>query len=178
MKQEIQVLDYAKEITSALNKGVLLTTKNGNKINMMTIGWGTLGTIWNRPIFTIYVREGRFTREQLDASGEFTVNIPYGTFDHKIIGYCGSRTGRAINKAQDLQLTLVDSDLVQAPGIKELPLTLECKILYRQPFDPNAIPEDIRKTCYPPDVESTNPMANKDYHVAYFGQVVKAYLIK
>ena len=43
MKQEIRVFDYAKEITAALPKGALLTTKNGEKVNSMTIGWGMLG---------------------------------------------------------------------------------------------------------------------------------------
>lgn len=40
MKQEIEVFDYAKEIVSAIPHGVLLTTKNGSKVNAMTIGWG------------------------------------------------------------------------------------------------------------------------------------------
>ena len=76
MKQEIKVFDYAKEIVSAIPKGVLLTTKNGDKVDIMTIGWGTLGVEWGLPIFVAFVREGRFTREQLDASQEFTVNVP------------------------------------------------------------------------------------------------------
>lgn len=83
MKQEINVFDYAKEITSALHNGVLLTTKNGEKVNCMTIGWGNLGVVWEQPVFITFVREGRFTREQLDASMDFTINIPYGEYDKK-----------------------------------------------------------------------------------------------
>lgn len=178
MKREINVFDYAKEITSALQGGVLLTTKNGEKVNCMTIGWGSLGVNWEQPVFITFVREGRFTREQLDASMEFTVNIPYGEYDKKILGYCGSRTGRNTDKAADLHLTLVESDCVGAPGIKELPLTLECKVIYRQLQDRNAIPEDIQKRMYPADVDSSNPMANRDYHIAYYGQILKAYIIQ
>ena len=91
--KEIEVFDYAKEIVSAIPKGVLLTTKNGDKVDIMTIGWGTLGVEWGLPIFVAFVREGRFTREQLDASQEFTVNVPYGEFDKYILGYCGSKSG-------------------------------------------------------------------------------------
>ena len=178
MKQEIEVFDYAKEITSAIGKGILLTTKYGDKTNSMTIGWGTLGIEWALPIFTVFVREGRFTREMLDKSMEFTINIPYGDYDKKIIGYCGSRTGRDIDKAKDLGLTLVDGDLVAAPAIKELPLTLECKVLYKQLQEKNAIPAGLRSSFYPAGVDSTNPMANKDYHIAYYGQIVKAYIVK
>lgn len=178
MKQEIEVFDYAKEIVSAIPGGVLLTTKNGSKVDAMTIGWGTLGVEWGLPIFVAFVREGRFTREQLDASMEFTVNIPYGAFDKKILGYCGSKTGRNADKIGDLNLTLVESDLVKAPGIRELPITLECKVLYKQLQDKQAIPESIKKTMYPEHVDSSNPRANRDYHIAYYGQIVKAYIIQ
>lgn len=177
MKQEIPVFDYAKEITQALPKGVLLTTRVQDKVNSMTIGWGTLGVVWGEPVFIVFVREGRFTREQLDASGEFTVNIPYGSYDRKIIGYCGAHSGRDTDKIRDLGLTLVDADLVKAPAIRELPLTLECRVLYRQLQDRNAIPEEIREAMYPEDVDSSNPMANRDYHVAYYGKILKAYLL-
>ncbi|HIV99675.1 MAG TPA: flavin reductase family protein [Candidatus Desulfovibrio intestinipullorum] len=179
MKKEIQPFEYAKEITSAIGHGILVTTKNGDRVNTMTIGWGTLGVMWSLPMFMIYIREGRFTREQLDASGEFTVNIPWGSQSaKKITAYCGSRSGRDFDKIKDMGLTLVESDLVGAPGIAELPLTLECKVLYRQLLDKNAVPEDIRKTMYPENVDSSNPMANRDYHVAYFGKILKAYIIE
>ncbi len=178
MKREIDVFDYAKEIVSAIPRGVLLTTKNGGKVNTMTIGWGTLGVEWGLPIFVAFVREGRFTREHLDASMEFTINVPYGDFDRKILGYCGAKSGRDTDKIADLALTPVDSDLVKAPGIKELPLTLECRVLYRQLQDKDSIPEFIRKKMYPEDLDSSAPGANRDYHIAYYGQVMKAYIIQ
>lgn len=178
MKQEIEVFDYAKEIVSAIPKGVLLTTKNNEKVNSMTIGWGTLGVEWGLPVFVAFIREGRFTREMLDASQEFTINIPYGELDKNILGYCGAKTGRDTDKAASLHLTLVESELVKAPGIRELPLTLECKVLYQQLQDRHAIPAFIREKMYPENVDSSNPGANKDYHIAYYGQIVKAYIIK
>ena len=178
MKQEIEVFDYAKEIVSAIPKGVLLTTKNNGKVDTMTIGWGTLGVEWGLPIFVAFVREGRFTREQLDASMEFTINVPYGEFDKRILGYCGTKTGRNTDKAADLNLTLVESELVSAPGIQELPLTLECKVLYRQLQDKAAIPAFIKEKMYPEELDSSHSGANRDYHVAYYGQIVKAYIIQ
>ena len=65
-----------------------------------------------------------------------------------------------------------------APGIKELPLTLECKVIYRQLQDRSAIPEDIRERNYPENADSSNPGANRDYHIAYYGEIVKAYIIE
>lgn len=178
MKQEIEVFDYAKEIVSAIPGGVLLTTESGGKVDTMTIGWGTLGVEWGLPIFVAFIREGRFTREQLDASQEFTINIPYGESDKKILGYCGTKTGRSADKIRDMNLTLVESDIVKAPAIREFPLTLECKVLYQQLQDRDAIPAGIREKMYPADVDSSNPGANKDYHVAYYAQIVKSYIIR
>ena len=54
-KRTIEVTDYANEILKAVPKGALLTTKAGDKVNVMTIGWGTLGTTWYRPVFVAYI---------------------------------------------------------------------------------------------------------------------------
>ena len=40
------------------------------------------------------------------------------------------------------------------------------------------MPESIQKECYPKDVPSTNPMENKDVHIAFYGQIVDAYIIE
>lgn len=85
MKKEIQVWNYAEEILSNLQKGVLLTTKAGEKVNTMTISWGTLGIEWAKPIFTVLVRENRYTKQLLDQNPEFTISIPYGEYDKKIL---------------------------------------------------------------------------------------------
>lgn len=178
MKQEINVFDYANDILSAVKNGILVTTKAGEKVNTMAISWGTLGIEWGKPIFTVFVREHRFTREMLDANMEFTINVPYGDYDKKIIGFCGTRTGRDTDKIQEMNLTLEEPEVITVPGIRELPLTLECKVLYRQLQDRTAIPQDILEKHYPQDVDSSNPLANKDFHIAYYGEIVKAYIIK
>lgn len=178
MKREIDVFDYSELIMKALKEGVLITTKVGDKVNSMTISWGMFGIEWGVPIFTIFVRENRFTRTQLDRNGEFTVNIPVGDYDKKIINYCGSRTGKDIDKLKDLKLNLVDSEIIDVPGIKQLPLTLECDVIYKQFQDKDTLPEEIRKKMYPEDVDSSNPGSNKDCHIAYYGKIVKAYIIE
>ncbi len=178
MKKEINVLEHASEILTAVNKGVLLTTKANGKVNTMTISWGTLGIEWAKPIFTTFVREHRFTRGQLDDNPEFTINIPYGEFNKKILGYCGSKSGRDVDKIAHLNLTLVDSDEISVPAIKELPLTLECKVVYKQKQELSAITEKNQKKFYPQDVDGLDCGSNKDVHIAYYGEIVKAYIIK
>ena len=170
MKKQIDVFDYSGEIMKRLAKGVLLTTKANGKVNTMSISWGALGIEWNKPIFTTYVREGRFTRELLDANGEFTVNIPMDGSDLSLIGKCGSVSGRVIDKIAANHLTLVDGDVVSVPAIKEYPLTLECRVTYKQLQDDAAIaPEDLAK-FYKPGYGGT--------HIAYFGEIVAAYIVE
>lgn len=172
MKQQIHVFDYAGDICKALKKGILITTRVGEQINTMTIGWGHIGVEWSRPIFVAYVRETRYTKQMLEANGEFTVNVPTGEVDNKILGFCGTKSGRDTDKIKELGLTLVDSDVISVPGIKELPLTLECKVIYKQKQDLSAIPADIISRYYPADETGF-----QDYHYAYYGEIVNAYLI-
>lgn len=178
MKKEIEVFDYANEILKAVKKGSLLTTKVGDKINSMTIAWGTLGIEWNKPIFIAFVRENRFTKSQLEKNGEFTINIPYGEFDKNILAFCGSKSGYDIDKIKELNLTLEPPNVVSVPGIKELPLTLECRVIYKQKQDGNQITEENNNRFYPQDIDSSFHGGKKDYHIAYYGEIVDAYIIE
>lgn len=174
MKKQIDAFDYAGHICKAMKKGILLTTKAGGIVNTMTIGWGNIGIEWNKPVFIAYVRETRYTKQLLEEGSAFTVNIPYGSFDSKILSYCGKVSGRNTNKIQDLGLTLVDSDVISVPGIQELPLTLECKVIYKQQQDLQKMPQAVIDRFYP--VLDENGF--QDYHIAYYGEIVNAYLIE
>ena len=174
MKKTIDAFDYAAHICKAMKKGILLTTKAGEKVNTMTIGWGTIGIEWNRPLFIAYVRETRYTKQLLEESGEFTINVPWGDFDSRILGYCGTKSGRDTDKNRDLGLTLVDSDVIAVPGIRELPLTLECRVLYREKQELNRLPQTVLDRFYP----VVDGDGFRDYHIAYYGEIVNAYLIE
>ena len=173
MKQQIAVFDYAQHILQALKTGVLLTVKAGETVNTMTIGWGTLGIEWGKPIFTAFVRESRYTKELLDQNPEFTVNIPWEKPVPSILGFCGSRSGRDTDKIKALNLTLQAPQVVSVPAIEELPLTLECKVLYRRKQDLSAIPGEIQEKFYPQPAGA----AGQDPHTVYFGEIVAAYLL-
>ena len=178
-KKQINVTDYAGDILKALTHGgILVTTKNGEKINSMVIGWGTLGTNWGRPTFVTYVRQSRFTKEQLDANPEFTVNIPMGDFDRNILKVCGTLSGRNIDKVKEAGLTPVDPEVISVPGIKEFPLTLECKVMYAQKQELSLLPEDMRERMYPRNVGPEAPGANRDEHTSFYGEIVSAYIIE
>ena len=174
MKRNVNAFDYAGQICKAMQKGILLTTKAGERVNTMTIGWGHIGIEWSRPIFVAYVRESRHTKSMLDETGEFTVNIPMGEIDPKILGYCGTKSGRDTDKIRDLGLTPEAGETVSSPGFKELPLTLECKVIFKQDQDESILPEEIYSRYYP--ATEANPCG--DYHTAYYGQILNAYIVE
>jgi len=173
MKKKINVFDHANEICSALSKGVLLTTACDGKVNTMTIGWGMLGIEWGKPLFIAYVRQSRYTKEMLEKNGEFTVNIPYGDVDKNILGVCGSKSGRDMDKIKELGLITEPPNKISVPGIRQLPLTLECKVIYKQDQPYALLPKDAAARFYPLDEKG-----EADYHTAYYAQIVDAYLIE
>lgn len=181
MKKEISVFDYAGEIFKAMPKGILLTSEAEDCINAMTIGWGTLGIEWGVPIFAAYVREGRFTTELLERTGEFTICVPYGdkyeNAARKIIGMCGSQSGRDLDKLARAGAHLVDAEMIRPPAIRELPLTIECRVVFQQVQPIKDISYRFKK-YYPQDVESWNVGANKDPHIAYYGEILTAYILE
>ena len=121
MKEKVNINEYANLITSALPKVILLNT-NGDKFNSMVIGWGHIGTLWSLPTFHVYVRQGRYTKGQLDKTGEFTISIPLEKPDPVISKICGSKSGFQIDKVTEAGLTLEEAETINTPGIKEYPV--------------------------------------------------------
>lgn len=165
----VSIEDYAGHIMKSLPQGCLLSTSYNDMMNTMTIGWATIGVDWSTPIINVYVRESRFTKTLLEKKPQFTVNVPLEGADvRKILGYCGTKSGREVNKFKDLDLHAVKGEKVDAPAILELPLTIECEVIYVQDQDPQRINEEIKHRYY----------AMGDYHTVYTGKIVNAYILE
>jgi len=174
MKEHINLWEYAGEILEQVGTAALVTTKAEGQVNTMTIGWGTLGVEWKKPLFTVFVRQSRYTKALLEKNGEFTINVPLkGTDVKHILGVCGSKSGRDMDKIKELGLTLEEPEVISVPGIKELPLTLECRVVYKQDQDLSALEEEKRLHYYKPGTRDDG-----DFHTAYYGEVLAAYIIE
>ena len=174
MKKYVDLWEYAGKILEQVGTAALVTAKADGEVNTMTIGWGTLGVEWGKPIFTVFVRQSRHTKKLLDKNGEFTINVPLKGMDRKaILGFCGSKSGRDVDKIKEMDLHLEEPDVISVPGIKEFPITLECKVVYKQDQDLSAIAADKRLRYYAPGTANDG-----DYHTAYYGEVLAAYIIE
>lgn len=177
MKEKIDWKCYSTLITKSIRKGILVTSSYEDKVNSMTIGWGALGFDWSRPIFIAFIRKSRFTAPLILKSKEFTVNIPIENPKQEILTYLGTESGRNEDKIKKMNLTLVPGNVIKTPGIKEFPLTLECKVIYYDLQDTSKLPNDIKEKYYP-DVSDKDKMLNSEPHYVIYGEIVDSYIIK
>lgn len=140
-------------------KWALLTAGNEDWFNTMTISWGGLGTLWSRPVATVYVKPCRYTYEFMEKNDIFTVSFFPETYK-KDLALLGSKSGRDGDK---LALTGIHAKpLAQGIGFCEAELTVVCKKVYYQDLDPSRIPEDAMERYY-----KTEPA-----HRMYIGEVI------
>lgn len=127
----------------------------------MTVSWGGFGTLWNKPVVTVYVRPTRFTHGLLNESMEFTLNFLAERF-RKAMDLCGTKSGRDVDKWEATGLHPLASETISVPRIEEARLSFECRVLAYHDFDP--------KRFVRPEVEENYPA--KDYHRIYWGEVL------
>jgi flavin reductase (DIM6/NTAB) family NADH-FMN oxidoreductase RutF len=165
-KVTIRYTDYFTETIQRMREdGLLLVTAGADgKPNVMTIGWGTLGTIWGRPVFLVLIRPSRHTYSRLEEVGEFTVNVPPRHLA-AAVNLCGTVSGRNYDKFQEARLTPVASRQVRPPIIQECVVHYECRILHKNDVVPGALVQAILDDAY----------TQGDFHRVYFGEIVAAY---
>jgi flavin reductase (DIM6/NTAB) family NADH-FMN oxidoreductase RutF len=165
-KVRVRYTDYfAQTIQRMREDGLLLVTQGEDvKPNVMTIGWGTMGSIWSRPVFIVLVRPSRYTYSRLEQVSDFTVNVPPRDLA-AAVSHCGTVSGRDHDKFQEMHLTPIPSREVRPPIIKECVVHYECRTLHRNDVAPEALAQAVREEAYP----------GGDFHRIYFGEIVAAY---
>ena len=145
------------------NQWLLLTAgdfKSG-RYNTMTIAWGSIGTIWNKPFVQVVVRPQRHTRKFLEAFDSFTL-CAFRPAYRSALQLLGSKSGRDGNKIAESGLTPAAATVVGAPVFAEADLAIECRKSYWQDMDPKGFVGSAIAANYP----------TKDYHRIYFGEIV------
>lgn len=161
--QSLDPLEAAPRAMAQIQKGALLTVASGDVRNVMTIGWATIGFCWRKPILMVAVRNSRHTFPLMETAADFTVSVP--TEDLKeALAFCGTRSGRDVDKFQALGLKIRESRRVQSPVIDTPAIHFECRIVFKAPMDPRHLDDDLAG-LYPA----------KDYHTLYFGEILACY---
>ncbi len=101
--------------------------RKDEKPNIITVAWA--GTICSTPaMVSISVRKERYSHSIIKETGEFVINL---TTKDLVFAtdYCGVRSGRDVDKFKEMKLTPEPSNMISAPGIKESPVNIECKVV-------------------------------------------------
>ncbi|HQO33778.1 MAG TPA: flavin reductase family protein [bacterium] len=148
--------------------GLLLTSLDRNlKPNVMTIGWGTIGVVWGKPIFTVLVRPSRYTYGCIEATGDFTVNVPTPGME-QVTMICGSRSGREKDKFAECKITPAPGKFVKSPTIAECEICYECVVVNYEDIRAGHLAEEIMQSAYP----------NADLHRVYYGEILGTFAEK
>ena len=119
----------------------LLTAGTADHFNTMTIGWGSLGTVWNKDVLTVYVRPDRYTWQFLKDSDFFTVSFfPEGC--RKALLLLGQASGRDGDKVAAAGLT--PRFLPQGITFREAAETFICRKIYMAPMAYDAVPPEAQ----------------------------------
>lgn len=143
--------------------------------NAMTIAWGHLGAIWDRPTekgkvilptAAVYLRPQRYTKEFFDREAYFTIST-FSKEYKKALGYMGFHSGRNEDKITAAGLTPVF--LENAFGFEEAEMIFVCRKIYHAPLTESGFVEQkIIEDNYPA----------KDFHEMYIGEIEKVLVRK
>ena len=127
------------------NKWALLSSGQKENHNTMTISWGGMGTLWSKPVVTVYVKPVRYTYQFMNSNDYFTVSF-YPEEYRKALALMGKVSGRDVDKDSESGLTV--RDLEKAITYEQAEVTLLCKKIYFQDLDRENMPEKAVETYY------------------------------
>jgi flavin reductase (DIM6/NTAB) family NADH-FMN oxidoreductase RutF len=161
--EKVNYMEIAEKTMAQIKKGAFLTVRAGDELNTMTIGWATIGFCWKKPVLMVAVRDSRHTFGLMERAGDFTVSVPSENVTDDIM-FCGTKSGRDVNKFDACSITPLDAQAVSSPIIDIKGIHMECKIVVKTRMSPELMTQDY-DSLYP----------EKDYHTLYFGEIQACY---
>lgn len=105
---------------------VLVSCGDMKKANITTIAWtGVLNS--EPPLVYVSIRPSRYSYQIIKDTKEFVINIPDETLVWAT-DFCGTKSGKDMDKFERANLTKEACKFVKAPAIKECPISIECKV--------------------------------------------------
>jgi flavin reductase (DIM6/NTAB) family NADH-FMN oxidoreductase RutF len=168
-KKETIPINYLYEMHHMLRNGGLLLVSVGSdgKPNVMTIGWGLIGTLWSKPVYMVAVRKSRYTHALMEETGDFTVNVPKKGME-EITKFCGTVSGRDHDKFKEARLTPIQGRKGRAPSIGECIIHFECRTVGKLEVTAETISKEVLSEAYPSG-------APESFHTLYFGEIISTY---
>lgn len=146
-------------MNTAFNTGAFVCSGG----NVMVASWGFIGTMWGKKVFVAPIRDSRYTKEKIDATGEFTVSVPPAGEMKKEIAFCGSKSGRDYDKWKETGMKQRPAKVAGGCVVDGCVKYYECKVLGVVPM--GGMDLALVAKWY----------ATPDLHNFYFGEIVAEY---
>ena len=97
-----------------------------DKPNIITLAW--TGVVCSEPpMISISIRPSRYSFDIIKRTKEFVLNAVNESLIMQA-DFCGSNSGRNVDKFKRLNLTPLEADKVRVPLIGQSPINLECQV--------------------------------------------------
>ena len=154
-------MEFTTDIFSRFNeKWALLTAGVSGDCNAMTISWGGLGTLWGKPVATVYVKPIRYTWQYMEKSDFFTVSFFSEEYRNDLM-ILGTKSGRDGDKTALTRLTPVA--LEHGVAYAQAEAALVCRKIYWQDLIRENMPREVAERIYSPEAP----------HRMYIGEVLE-----
>jgi flavin reductase (DIM6/NTAB) family NADH-FMN oxidoreductase RutF len=122
MKTDVEYLEFMWPMRSFL----ITCGDIKGKSNIIAVGF-CMPVSKEPPLIACAIGRAAYSRELIESTGEFIVNVPSENLKPKIY-YCGFHSGRQVDKFKETGLTPHPARKVRAPIIDECVAHMECKV--------------------------------------------------
>lgn len=159
---------------------VMVTCGLPDKPNIITLAW--VGTVCSEPpMVGISIRPSRYSHGLIKERGEFAINLP--TTDLvRVLDYCGSVSGRKVDKFAATGLTPSPAKAIESVVIAECPVNIECEVEQILPLGTHdlflgkivavQVNEDILEGQAEPDLAKARLLAYAGHRYWSLGQLL------
>ena len=148
----------------------ILTAGNRVSHNSCIIAYATLGVVWNKPVFIVFVKPDRYTYQFMQWTTFFTVSFIKKSLFKRFEIY-GELSGKYVNKEEESGSHMVFFD---NGGItfREAEEVYVCRMLAKSSIDEKDLAPDIIK-IYKTSAELFKQ--SEDPHSIYIGEIIGYY---
>lgn len=152
-------MEWMHETAAQLKKGAFLMVDG----NPMTIGWAQFGVLWGKNTLSVYVRHSRYTHHLLEHAATFTVSVPKTGTLSDALAFCGTKSGRDVDKMSVLNASLSPAHFGGQDGYAGCRYHIECKILFRADLNEHLLEDEALLSRY---------YSSGDTHTMYVGEIL------
>ena len=99
--------------TPIVSPAVVISVGEWDQANLITLAW-VARIVSEPPIISISIRPSRHSTSLIKKLGEYVINVP--SLDHiRVMDFCGTRTGKKVDKWKELNLTKEKGLKVESP---------------------------------------------------------------